>query len=532
MKKITSVIILALVGTIVYASAVPLNNDFVNREIITGSNGSVAGWNTDATLEPGEKHYGNSNTVWWTWTPPTYAVYQIDTFGSSFDTYLTVFYGDVLTSLYVETSNNDALGTQQSAVCLKAGSGTDFYIQVSGDNAGDVGTITLNWHTVTTWCDWIFSHNYTDSYFTVAFGDDLSALSFPYMQAWTAYYRTNELGCEDWKYESSYVYTNGFTITDKNNNKIIDNELPEGISTNFSFHDFNGKQVILYDRDSNTLIIYKVKKGAFVKSGEKTIDNFGHAWFDSSEIGVFLYDDTGEGISAYDKKLKKEKWIVPIAEGDVKTLGNGLVAHEVRSNDVLNITCRKKGKKVVSRHSITNLPDTNLYLEYDSKGGILYWTKKSGTNSPLTYIDRKGEKILNNESMTDVGDVWDFQGFDGKILYVLKPLGSGSNTFYVYKVKGLKNLGKKNVGGCPSLDANGKAYIFTYFGAGNGVIVCDKKLKKEKWSEQPADGNIRRLTKEIFIRLISTTVGDNVTETYKIFNRKGEIVTYIFSYTK
>ncbi len=523
---------LALVGTIVYASVVPLNNDFVNREIITGSNGSAAGWNVGATLEPGEKHYGNSNTVWWSWTPPTYAVYQLDTFGSSFDTYLTVFFGDVLTSLYVETSNNDALGTQQSAVCLTAGSGTDFHIQVSGCNAGDIGSITLNWHAVTTWCDWIFSYNYTDSYFTVEFGDDLSSLSFPYMLAWTAYYRTNELGCEDWKYENSHVYTNGFTITDKNNNKIIDNKLPEGISTNFSFHYFDGKQVLLYDRDNKTLIIYKVTNGAFVKSGEKIIDNFGDAWFDKPDISVFLYDNIGEGIKVFDKKLDKEKWTEPVANGDIVILGKGLVARENRSNDVLNITCRKKGKKLVSRHSITNLPDARLYVEYDSKGGILYWTKKSDTNSPLTYIDRKGERIVDNQSLTDVGDVWDLQSFDGKILYVRKTLNGGSNTFYVYKVKGLKKLADKNVNGWSRLDVDRKAYFFTSFCSANGVIVCDKKLKKEKWSDPPADGNVKRLTKDIFIRMIRTTVGDNVTETYKIFGKKGEIVTYIFSYTK
>jgi hypothetical protein len=485
-----------------------------------------------ATLEPGEPHYGNSNTVWWTWSPPSYAVYQFDTFGSSFDTYLAVFIGDVVTSLYTDARNDDALGTLQSAVCLESGPGTDFRIQVSGSKAGDVGTIALNWHRITVWSDWFYSHSYTDTYFDVEFGADLSVLSLWYMQAWKVYYRTNELGCEERRYESSCVYTNGITITDRNHNKRIDNKLPEGIGENFSFENYDGEQILVYDPDSKKLMAFKAKQDVFVKSNEQAIDDFGGAWFDGSEIHVFVYRDNMEGLRVFDKKLKKEKWTVPLAEGDIGTIGKGLIARTIWSNSSVAITCTKKGKKLVAQHFISNVVIGSTHIEHDSKGGVLYWTNKSGTNSPLTYVDKKGARIVDDQSLTDVGDVWSFESFDGKTLYVSKHVGDGTNVFYVYKVKGLANLGKKEVDCGAMLRAGRKAYIFSYCGAGSGLIVCDKKLKKEKWTEPQADGDIWRLRKEIFVRMTRSTAGDIVTETHKLFNRQGEIVTYTFNYPK
>ena len=153
-----------------------------------------------------------------------------------------------------------------------------------------------------------------------------------------------------------------------------------------------------------------------------------------------------------------------------------------------------------------------------------------GTNSPLTYIDRKGTKILDNQLLAEVGNVWNFESFDGKTLYVRKHLGGGSNTFYAYKIKGVQFLGKKDVDGYPRLEADRKVYIFTYPGPGSGLIVCDRKLAKEKWSVPPEDGEVMRLTREIFVRKSMSVTGSIVTDTYKLFTRKGEIVTYEFSY--
>jgi hypothetical protein len=109
-------------------------------------------------------------------------------------------------------------------------------------------------------------------------------------------------------------------------------------------------------------------------------------------------------------------------------------------------------------------------------------------------------------------------------------VGGGTNTFYAYKVKGVQYLGRKDVDGYPRLEADRKVYIFTYPGPGSGLIVCDKKLAKEKWRVPPEDGEVTRLFKEIFIRKSRSIIGNIVTDTYTLFTRKGEIVTYEFSY--
>jgi hypothetical protein len=47
----------------------PLNDDFANRTIVSGTNVTAAASNVDASLEPGEP-YPSVGTVWWSWSAP------------------------------------------------------------------------------------------------------------------------------------------------------------------------------------------------------------------------------------------------------------------------------------------------------------------------------------------------------------------------------------------------------------------------------------------------------------------------------
>jgi hypothetical protein len=530
MKASIPACVLAM-ATVVALATAPPNDDFADRIAIAGQVGSTSGSNVSATLESGEPHGGSPNTVWWTWTPPAADVYQFDTFGSSFNTYLEVYSGDVLTTLYSKAANDDALGTVQSAVCFQAWPDTEYRVQVSGTACGHVGAITLNWKPVDDWSAWMFSHSYTDAFYHVVFADDLSVLTLWEMEAWKQYYRTNALGCEERRYESHYVYTNGITITDRDMTRRIDNKLPEGINPHFSFEDYDGKLVLLRNPDTGTLTTYKMRKGTFVKAGERQIDNCGGAAFMGSEIHAFLADAQGEGSMALSRNLRKEKWRLPTAPGDIFDLGRGLVARTVRDNGILNITCVRKGTKLVSQHSITTTPaHAALYREFDSRGGVLYWTRESGTNNPLTYLDRKGRAIIDSQRLPDAGDFWMFQAFNGKMLYVRTPEGGDNFTFHAYKVKGLKHVGQKQLACDAALRNTQGVSIYTYCGTGSGLIVCDKKLKREKWSSPPAPGDILRLTKKVYFRRLREVAGGVVTLTYTLFDKKAEIVTYMFTH--
>lgn len=77
--------VIAVLGSILFAAllvgstpsgalaAPPPNDDFVNAQILTGSNVSVSGTMADSTLESAEPSFGSlaTGTVWFSWTAPT-----------------------------------------------------------------------------------------------------------------------------------------------------------------------------------------------------------------------------------------------------------------------------------------------------------------------------------------------------------------------------------------------------------------------------------------------------------------------------
>nr|MDJ0869539.1 hypothetical protein [Myxococcota bacterium] len=67
----------------------------------------------------------------------------VDTFGSDFDTYLTVATGVVVSNLAVLAQNDDARGTLQSEIVLHAVAGTTYQIAVDGYLSA-TGSIALN----------------------------------------------------------------------------------------------------------------------------------------------------------------------------------------------------------------------------------------------------------------------------------------------------------------------------------------------------------------------------------------------------
>jgi hypothetical protein len=125
----------------------PPNDNFVDRITVFGDNTTVNGNNISATVEPGEpalhKQRG-SNSVWWTWTPAIEGVSVIDTDGSSFDTYLAVYTGTVISNLYEVDRDDDSGEGLQSKVMFLHTPGATYQIAVFGYSPASEGTITLN----------------------------------------------------------------------------------------------------------------------------------------------------------------------------------------------------------------------------------------------------------------------------------------------------------------------------------------------------------------------------------------------------
>ena len=124
------------------------NDDFADRNALSGPTGTVAGSNLEATLEAGEPFELRSTvwlrSVWWTWTAPASGAYAFDTVGSDFDTVLGVYTGNVVTALEVVGENDDAVGLQ-SRVAFEAAIGTTYHVAVGSWAPSSTGAIVLNW---------------------------------------------------------------------------------------------------------------------------------------------------------------------------------------------------------------------------------------------------------------------------------------------------------------------------------------------------------------------------------------------------
>jgi hypothetical protein len=122
----------------------PPNDNFANQIALTGATATTTGTNIGATGEVGEPaQSGSINSAWWSWTAPTTGLYNIDTRGSNFDTYLSVFSGSALANLTLIGANDDGGGNLASLVSLNATAGTTYRIAVDGYSSA-TGPIQLN----------------------------------------------------------------------------------------------------------------------------------------------------------------------------------------------------------------------------------------------------------------------------------------------------------------------------------------------------------------------------------------------------
>jgi len=145
--KLAVVLVLGVVSAAMRgAAAIPDNDNFATRTVIAGANVIATGNNVDATVEPGEPDpsFEAAKSAWWTWTAPANGGLTLTTSGSSFDTLLTLFTGNVLSNLVLVAFNDeDPLGTTNvSRITVNVTAGTAYQIAVDG-SLGATGSIVL-----------------------------------------------------------------------------------------------------------------------------------------------------------------------------------------------------------------------------------------------------------------------------------------------------------------------------------------------------------------------------------------------------
>ena len=294
----------------------------------------------------------------------------------------------------------------------------------------------------------------------------------------------------------------------KNKLEVINSQTIENFD-NFWFTK-SAIYVETYDYSSKMwgLIVFdkKLKK----EKGELTsIKDFDTFWLTRSEVYIKLNASNTWGLSVYDKKLKKERWNLPLEEGEIGTCEKGLVIRKLVdiSNNTVTVTYTQKGKESKVSPISFNYPKNGGYgckggfssgkfssgkFSTGKYSGCMYWTNENGTNSPITCVDKKGKKIVDNKPLTEAGPVWTLRKYDGKYFGVSKYLGNGVYDYFVYKVKGLKlekNYWTDNPWNEP-LKKTGKAKkSFSVTFEENGVEVTkkynssaefEKKIRRQK----------------------------------------------------
>lgn len=103
---------------------------------------NITGNNDGYTGEVGEPaQSGDITSAWWQWTAPSNGTLTINTFGSTFDTVLTVATGNSVANLVVVAQNDDEPGGGvHSEVTFSVTSGVTYFCAVDGfqDLTGDI----------------------------------------------------------------------------------------------------------------------------------------------------------------------------------------------------------------------------------------------------------------------------------------------------------------------------------------------------------------------------------------------------------
>ena len=127
-----------------FAASVPANDNFANRQVISGASGSVTGSTVNATHESGEPDHGSgsAHSIWYRWQAPSTGSVTVSLAGSDFATLQDVYTGSAVNALTRVTPTAQSL----DSVTFNATSGQTYAIAVDG-RSGASGTVAMAWMT-------------------------------------------------------------------------------------------------------------------------------------------------------------------------------------------------------------------------------------------------------------------------------------------------------------------------------------------------------------------------------------------------
>lgn len=533
-----AVFLLAAIYSGIISSVPPPNDNFVNSIHIVGDI-TIMGNNVDATIEPGEPVHTPflhvEKSVWWTWTAPANGEYTFEANSPAFLTLIGVYTGNSLTNL-TKASLFQGLYTH-----VTVQQSVRYHIMVaSGDN--NTGNITLKCYNDPLSADIIKKGPAKKRYYLHASrkGDILYE---PYIHRRFSFYRTNRYGYHFSSRSYGDQTSLGMTLITGNGTVILSNSLPATLSLISGVYEFDGKYLYAYEYDSKKLIVFKIKKNGLVEYGSQVISNLYSVYKKGSAVIVKYIGMEGksfiplQGLTAFNTKLTRTAWEVPLVRGAFDSFSDkGIYRHTHRGEYAYQLSIHKKGKKRWT-HAI---PYKTKQLQHftDDKGNTLYWyyiyNYPHNTNEPLTLISSKGKIILDNTSLPNAGNIWLESNYRNNRFFVSPPAPGNTKTVYGYKLgKKIKESEPVTVDFLSSLWFYGKnltvMQVSTMPPYVYGMTQYDAKLKKIQLAEPMADGVIRYVDDDVYMRVLEVIGSGKTNLQIKIFGPKGTIAEHVIT---
>ena len=128
----------------------PVNDDFADAEVISSVPAFLVRNTRQATLEPSEPNptcvASSGFSAWYRFDPSLSTLYEFDSFGSDFDTVLSVHTGSALGDLTEHVCNDDDFQTVASKVQFVGHPGTTYYIRIASSGSTPAGTAHMQLH--------------------------------------------------------------------------------------------------------------------------------------------------------------------------------------------------------------------------------------------------------------------------------------------------------------------------------------------------------------------------------------------------
>jgi hypothetical protein len=140
-RLFTPLLTLGLLWLSLPAFAQPVNDDRADATVVPGLPFTESYSTVDATSEPDDPDCsGTGATVWYTFTPSAGGFVAANTFGSDYDTTLSVYTDD---GSLTQIACNDDFNDLQSFVVWEVTAGTPYLIMVGSYGSGPGGNLTI-----------------------------------------------------------------------------------------------------------------------------------------------------------------------------------------------------------------------------------------------------------------------------------------------------------------------------------------------------------------------------------------------------